>query len=215
VRYGFFSDAHGDFDAVEASVEALHDTEEILFLGDCAGERDSERCIQYLRSHGIMAVTGNHDRWVFETQSLSEGTLTYLQDLPLSLERENFLALHSDYEEKGGECFFQYVQSTHECEIAFSRHPHRLIFMGHTHLACINDLRDGKIVYEPVKSSTVKTLENGFRYLINVGMARDCVTVYDSCADTVEFRFHRPAGGRSDAPKEKGFFRRLFGLLSE
>jgi len=213
VKYGFFSDAHGDFNAVESSLMALHDAEEIIFLGDCAGERDSEKCIRYLREHGITSVSGNHDRWIFEIKSLSCDNLEYLEKLPLSLEREGFLVLHSKYEEKGGEYFFQYVISSRECESVFLHYHHRLVFMGHTHIACVNELRNDKVLYTSVKSDSIITLDKDSRYIINVGMARNCVAVYDSKEDLLQFRFHHRDTSVETAGKSN-FIQRLFRFLT-
>jgi len=213
VKYGFFSDAHGDISAVDDSIAALSDAEEILFLGDCAGERDSEKCIMSMRERSVTSLTGNHDRWIFETKSLSRESLNYLETLPLSLEREGFLAIHSDYDEKGGEIFFQYVQSSHECEKVFSRYTQRIIFMGHTHIACINQFREGALNYIPVQCDTSLTIDDESRYIINVGMARDCVVFYDSKEKIIHFLFHRHNTLNKSSPARCGLIQRLFNII--
>jgi len=76
---------------VEASFSALCFAEEILFLGDWAGERNSEKYIQSTKERSITAITGNHERWIYETKDLSRENLNYLEALPLSLEKESFL----------------------------------------------------------------------------------------------------------------------------
>ncbi len=190
MKYGFFSDAHGDLKALEDSVSALHDAEEILFLGDSAGGKESEQCIDSIRTRGIAAVIGNHDKWVFETHSLSRENQSFLDRLPLFLEREEFLALHSVYEERNNEIFFHYAQSSYECEKVFSRYPHRLVFMGHTHISCMNELRDGVIRYIPLKESSMIQLDKGSRYIINTGTAALSVMVYDSAEEKLYIRFH-------------------------
>jgi len=213
VKYGFFSDAHGDFSAVEDSIAALSDAEEILFLGDCAGERDSEKCIMSIRERSVTALTGNHDRWIFETKGLSRESLNYLETLPLSLEREGFLAIHSDYDEKGGEIFFQYVQSSHECEKVFSRYSQHIIFMGHTHAACVNQLREGVLSYIPVRCDIALKIDDESRYIINVGMACDCAVFYDSKEKVIHFRFHRRNTIKKSSPARCGLIHRLLNII--
>lgn len=190
MKYGFFSDVHGDLKAVEDSIAALHDAGEILFLGDMSGGRDSQQCIDCIRSRGFTAVQGNHDTWAFETEYLPRESLSYIRSLPLFIEREEFLALHSVYEEKNGEVFFQYAQSSHECEQVFSRYPHRLIFMGHTHTSCLNQLRNGAIRYIPLRESSSVALDKGSRYIINTGIASSSVMIYDPAEETLYIRFH-------------------------
>jgi predicted phosphodiesterase len=190
VRYGFFSDAHGDMKAVENSLSALGDVDEIFFLGDIIGGNDSENCIDCIRSRAIKAVIGNHDTWMCETKTLSPESLSFLESLPVFIEREDFLALHSEYEEVNGEIFFHNVQSSHECLNAFSRHSHHLIFMGHTHRASVNRLQDGVISYIPLKETSVIRLDSNSRYLINTGIASISVMVYDSVEEKLYVRFH-------------------------
>lgn len=105
------------------------------------------------------------------------------------MRREDFLAQHSEYEEKGGDLFFQYIMSTRECEKAFEKYRYRLIFIGHNHTPGINRLTRGTISYIPVKQDTEISLDPESRYIITVGTPKQCIAIYDSTAKKIMYRF--------------------------
>lgn len=213
MKYGFLSDAHGDLDSLKESFSLLDDADEIIFLGDVAGDRKSEECIQFLREKESTNLLGNHDRWTFELVGLSKESLAFLEGLPLSAEKPEFIALHSDFEQKGGEIFFQYVQSSRDCEKAFAKYNQWLIFIGHSHHPCLNLLKDGRISYIPVAADSSFSLDRDSRYIINVGSARDCAVLFDCGASTLSYRFIARKPGQDLPQKKKGLLGQILGLL--
>jgi predicted phosphodiesterase len=208
MRYGFFSDAHGNLDALRTAFGLLGGLDEIFFLGDIAGERESEECITFLKEQHITAVVGNHDRWVFEIRGLSADSLAFLDDLPFSIEKDDFLALHSYYEKIGNDTFYQYVQSTRDCEKAFEKFSQWLIFIGHNHTPNVNCLKDGRLSYIPIEGDTEIKLEKDSRYIITVGTPDKCVVLYDSDEKKIQYRFMCAEKAHSST-HVNGLFRRI------
>jgi hypothetical protein len=138
---------------------------------------------------GFLAVAGNHDRWDFELVGLSSDSRAWLSDLPLELTRPDMLCIHSDYEQSGGNVRFPYILTEEDARRAFARFPQRLIFFGHTHLSQIHELREDRVLFQPVRASWDFPLLADSRYLINVGAASDSVAVYDERLQTVGYRF--------------------------
>lgn len=136
--YGFLTDVHGDLEALRRALASLGGVDRIVFLGDVAGGPRVPECIELLRPH--LAVCGNHDRWDFELIGLPEVARQYLVGLPVMLEEADFVAVHSDFERSGDDVFYSYIHSQLECQRLLDKLPHRLIFIGHTHLAQVHEL---------------------------------------------------------------------------
>lgn len=185
VRYGFFSDVHGDLGALQRALGRLRDVDRCFFLGDVAGGREVDACCELLMQRGIAGVVGNHDLWEFELAGLQPGSLELLRGLPRELAFDDFLAVHSDYE---GERF-HYVHAESDAVRAFGRFPQRLVFFGHTHLSQVHELRaDGGLGFYKAKPGLRHALRQGSRYLVNVGAANDGVVVYDAAEQALEYR---------------------------
>ena len=84
LRYGFFSDVHGDLEGLERALEALSEVDRLVFLGDVLGGRRDRECLERLQSISeLIWVPGNHDLWEFESMGLSPTAQTALRCLPL------------------------------------------------------------------------------------------------------------------------------------
>ena len=82
---GFFSDVHGDLASLRRALDLLEAADEIVFLGDVAGGRESCECIRVMQERKIKAVKGNHDMWLFEQVGLPQDCVEALSRLPLRL----------------------------------------------------------------------------------------------------------------------------------
>lgn len=216
--YGFFSDAHGVLADFQAALEALSGADRLYCLGDLAGGREATECIGLLRSRGIVCVRGNHDHWAFELTDLSAADREFLGDLPLTVEDGGFLALHSLFERRGHDVFFQNLDSSHECRQLLARYDHRLLFVGHSHTPRVNALVDGRLDYTNARRQPKVRLDASARYIVDVGSARECAVLYDDEAGTVTFRFHvEPSAAGEPSPyptwPREGLLSRVMGFL--
>ena len=186
MTFGFLTDVHGDLEALRRALQSLEGVDRIVCLGDVAGGPSVPECIELLRPH--LAVCGNHDRWDFELMGLPENARQYLVGLPVTLEEADFVAVHSDFERSGDEVFYFYVHSEFECRRLLDKLPHRLIFVGHTHLAQVHELNGQELGFFKARDRPAFDL-SADRYVINVGAAPECTAVYDTEANRVAFNF--------------------------
>lgn len=200
MRYGFISDVHGEFDALQSALAAMSrgEMDEVLCLGDVSGGSCSEKCLQLLCQRRIAGVVGNHDLWEFELVGLSSESREYLRQRPLELRLVDFLAVHSLYE--GEEPCFAYIYSERDARAAWSRWEERLIFFGHTHLAQLHWMSSqGETGFAKAQAGTTRdqgssysfSLRHDHRYLVNVMAVKDGWVIYDSEACTVTYHFFR------------------------
>lgn len=84
MNIGIISDVHGDYAALESTLERLdnfHQVDQILCAGDLVGRGpEPERVVELIRERGIPTVRGNHDEWSY---GLSPNNKLYLRSLPL------------------------------------------------------------------------------------------------------------------------------------
>lgn len=70
MRIGFFSDIHGNLDALEAVLAATSGLDALVCLGDLVGYYDKPAaCCDLIRLKAIPTVVGNHDQFVLGDQS--------------------------------------------------------------------------------------------------------------------------------------------------
>lgn len=186
LKYGFFSDVHGDLDGLERALEALGSADRLVFLGDVLGGCRDRECLERLQTiPRLIWVPGNHDLWDFELMGLSPTAQNALRCLPLEQPVDDWLAVHSTYERDEQGVYFSYIHSEVDARRAWAQFPQRLVFFGHTHLSQIHRLGpDG--VSEFLRGSSFQ-LDPDSRYLINVGMAAQGVLVFDSEAGQINY----------------------------
>lgn len=181
-----FSDVHGNLEALEA-VLAHGENRGVAFyicLGDIIGYgADPNGCVDAVRSLPSCAcVKGNHDAAVVDPRERSffhsvalegvrftEATLTednrkFIEELPyVYSSNELFLAVHaSPYKPES----WEYVLDQGGAKRAFGATPHQISFIGHSHTPVVfrNDGRAERFL-----PGDVIEIENGVRYVINVG----------------------------------------------
>lgn len=84
MNIGIISDIHGDYDALETTLDRLdnlHHVDHILCAGDLVGRGpDPDHVVSVIRERSIPTVRGNHDEWFY---GLSTENTSYLKTLPL------------------------------------------------------------------------------------------------------------------------------------
>lgn len=216
MRYGVFSDIHGNFEALEACLERLRreKVDEYIFCGDLIGYGpDPEACVQRVAAlKKTVSVMGNHDAVFvlpelesffnreaalsldYSRSQMSEESVRFVSSLPHSHAGENFTVVHGTPLDPIKEYFSSCVQF----RVNYHLWKGQVCFVGHTHLPFYirgNDKECG-IFLNRQDDFTVK-LDEHMRYIINpgsVGKPRDNDTrasfgIWDT--DEQTFRFLR------------------------
>jgi diadenosine tetraphosphatase ApaH/serine/threonine PP2A family protein phosphatase len=152
VLLALFSDIHANRQAFSACLEAAHGrgAQRIVFLGDFVGyggdpEWTVDTAIRLI-ADGAVAVRGNHDEAIATTSEtmnaqaqvaiewtrdrLSAPQRRFLAELPLSLEEEDRLYVHS---EASAPSRWNYVQSATDAARSLIATPAHVTFCGHIH----------------------------------------------------------------------------------
>ncbi len=217
MKYLILTDIHGNSDALEAVLEDVSDEgiESVLVLGDLVGYgAGPNEVIETLLTlpQPTVVVRGNHDKVVatpledahfnaiaraavrWTAAQLSPSNLEYLHELPqgpLEVEPGLFVCHGSPVDED------EYLLSLDGASFAFSVHPGRRIFFGHTHIPTLfaSD-RGGLSSIELDGDAETIPLTGKRRYLANpgsVGQPRDrdpraAYFIYDSETDRLDWR---------------------------
>ena len=211
MRYAVVSDIHGNVEALRAVLGCIPGDDGVLCLGDIVGYGpDPNTCVALVRARGAQTVLGNHDVAAIDGHGLAyfnpaaraaiewtQGILepdhaAWLDAQAYELRRPDFLLVHGapvDY--------FTYILDKATAATAFAATDAPLVFVGHTHVAEYYALRpDGSIEHAHRQHGGTLALENGTRYIVNVGSVgqpRDSnpdasFAVFDSDARTVQWR---------------------------
>lgn len=194
MRYAIIADIHSNlaaFQTVLADLERRGGAEEIWCLGDIVGYGpEPSECIELLRQHRHLCVAGNHD-WAaigkldttyfnpeaaeaahWTASRLSPDDIYYLQNLPLTLQQNDFTMAHGSPREP----IWEYVVSTQIANINFNYFDTKFCLVGHSHIPLIFDLdQNGASQFSQLPDELfLKQEEN--RLIINcggVGQPRD------------------------------------------
>ena len=216
MRYAIVSDVHSNIDSLDTVFAMLRDDDALLCLGDIVGYGPNpNECVEKIRARATATVLGNHDvaaidnfglayfnpaareamKW---TQSvLTAENLSWLDSLGYEFRMPDFLLVHG-----APVNYFEYILDKAAAARAFAATDAQIIFIGHTHIAEYYALRpDGTIEHAHLQQGGEVQLEEGSRYLINVGSVgqprdlnpRASFGLYDSTARTVTItRFDYP-----------------------
>ena len=216
MRYAVVSDIHGNLDALDIALATLQPDDALLCLGDIVGYGPQpNECVERIRARATATVLGNHDvaaiddfglayfnpaakeamKWT--QRVLSAENRAWLDSLGYEFRMPEFLLVHG-----APVNYFEYVLDKAAAGRAFAATDAPLIFIGHTHIAEVYALRpDGSIDHRHLQQGGEVTLEDGVRYLVNVGsigQPRDLnpkasFGFYDSAAKTITIeRFEYP-----------------------
>lgn len=213
MRYGIFSDVHGNIEALEAVLSAFEQKapiDEFICLGDIVGYgANPEECCQRIRQLAKVTLLGNHDAAVAGRMDysyyydaarhaldwckaqISEESLTWLKGLPYAHQAEGVGFCHGsplDPEE------YDYIFTLDQAEELAEAMPElpKITFIGHSHLVKVFAV--GADTALDVVAPKFR-LKDGFRYVVTVGSVgqprdydpRACAGVYDTETESFEF----------------------------
>ena len=215
MRYLILSDIHGNWEALEAVLEAAAEdgVDQVLVLGDLVGYgAGPNEVVDTVRERAECVIRGNHDKVVAEledgegfnsvaltaarwtTAALSEDNLGYLRELapgPVEVIPGVTLCHGSPLDED------EYVMSLDGAQRVFADFPAKLTFFGHTHLPMVFVAAPTGIHGAALEGSDFTiTLDPDSRYLVNpgsVGQPRDrnpqaAYVIFDSERSEVRWR---------------------------
>ena len=183
MAFAVISDIHSNLEALSRALEFIKtrdDVEDVFILGDMVGYgANPNECIVLCREVSDTIVLGNHDKAAFdkETRSffninavssaewtkenLEDNNIMFLKNLPLTINRERFLFVHSSPRNPGG---WQYISGIYEAQFQFNVFEQSICFIGHTHIPKI--FAGGRV---PEKKNGKHYLYREEKYIINVG----------------------------------------------
>ena len=180
MKIAVISDVHSNIEALKAVLSKLDqtDVERVICLGDIVGYgADPGGCLELVKKRCDVVVAGNHDCAIgdFEEYSmlnlyaaeaidwtrniLSDEWKIYLETLPMVLEENNIVYVHSSPHKPEN---WSYIVSREDALYEFRYFKGSAAFVGHSHKAGIY-CHDGDTFDDEV------ILHKGKRYIINVG----------------------------------------------
>ncbi len=153
MKYAIISDIHGNLQALEAVLEDIkrRGIKKIFCLGDIVGYgANPKECLDLIRERGITCVRGNHDEAVLKEsystfnhfarisliwtrRKLREDDFKFLESLPLILEHEDFVMVHSSLINPA-DFDYLYEKDYENLNRNFSSLAQgKKLFIGHTH----------------------------------------------------------------------------------
>ena len=223
MRYGIFSDVHGNLEAFQAVLEAYkkENIDTYLCAGDSVGYgANPGECLHLIRELKAQSVAGNHD-WavagkldchyfnraaqeaVFWTQhQISPEDRNFLSNLDLVYSHDDLILVHGTLYEPA--CF-HYLVEREQADRIFHLMDRNICFIGHTHVPLVlvqdgegrNILPDSKPSASGGRSKI--ELDSRPRYIVNVGSVgqpRDGNPLAAYCiydSDARTFEIHRIA----------------------
>jgi predicted phosphodiesterase len=152
MRYAVIADIHSNLDAFQAVLEDIRGkggVDEIWCLGDIVGYGPEPRqCIELVKKYCTVCVAGNHDlaaigkmelsyfnpaaaeACLWTTEQLNPVDTHYLGNLPLKVERDNFLLVHGSPAEPA----LEYIISASIAEKNFAFFANKFCLAGHSHI---------------------------------------------------------------------------------
>ncbi|NOX96893.1 MAG: metallophosphoesterase family protein [Nitrospirae bacterium] len=183
MRYGLFSDVHGNLEALQAVLGVLkrEDVDNYICLGDIIGYGASPReCIKLIKDLNPIVIAGNHDyaavhltdisyfntyakEVILWTQNqLQDEDREYLTGLKLVHNLPDFTLVHATLRRPEK---WNYIFSTYDAQQNFQMLTTSLLFIGHSHVPIIFEENTPCRYYF---KETVK-FEEGRKYIINIG----------------------------------------------
>jgi diadenosine tetraphosphatase ApaH/serine/threonine PP2A family protein phosphatase len=211
MRYGIFSDVHGNIESLEASLAAYESEgiDKYIFLGDVVGYgANPAECICMLRARNPVCIAGNHD-WaavsrlptdyfndqaraaiVWTRARLNAVDIGYISSFGLCHEEIDFVCVHGSPDNPQ---VFNYILDEHDAERNFSCFGKKLCFIGHSHRMETYILEKNTV--SRLGDYTI-SLNPDNRYIVNVGSVgqprdrdpRACICIYDDENKSLTFR---------------------------
>jgi predicted phosphodiesterase len=193
MKYGIFSDIHGNLEALQRVLESMNrlGVERKVCLGDIVGYGPfPNECVELVKEHSDVVILGNHDsvavgressedwnnynaqraiEWTAKT--LNTSSADYLRKLPYMVNEESLCFVHASPWEAEK---WRYVSSLDDAVDAFSFFTSKICFIGHTHWPIIV-IMEGEQSFH-VSETLFHTWQPTQRLLVNdgsVGQPRD------------------------------------------
>ena len=184
MRYGIFSDVHGNLEAMEALRRAFtqEGIDQYYCVGDVVGYgANPHECIEEVKKLQAVCVAGNHDWAVlgktdtrffnpvakaavnWTAKNISRDDIDFLEGLDLTYKNEDFILVHGTLQEASQ---FHYLFDIEQAVVMFELMDRNVSFIGHTHVPGIFLKESNHINWLP--SFEVNVKDNG-QYIINVG----------------------------------------------
>ncbi len=210
MRYGIFSDVHGNLEAFDAALDFYKKEaiDKFIYLGDIIGYgANPNECTALLRRLNPVCIAGNHD-WAaigefsvsyfneaakdaisWTKTHLTEENIKYLHTFSLIHQEDNFICVHGSLAEPQN---FNYIFDIGDAQLSFSYLKKQICFVGHSHRMEVYCEQDGMV--SVIGGQQIK-LEKSKRYIINVGSVgqprdrdpRLALCIYDDTAGVVKF----------------------------
>jgi len=224
MRIGFFSDVHGNWEALSACLQDFEKEglSKLFFLGDAVGYgADPNKVVEKIAAISEIIILGNHDAAAigqlspeyfnqyarashYYTQKvLTDSNLAILEKAKILSVWDDFTMVHAlpRSPESWG-----YISTLHEAEDNFNYFESKVCLIGHSHRPFI--VKKSNDQKAELYNSESIVLEPDCRYIINVGSVgqpRDgnpdaCYMVYDTVAK--RFKFKRVKYNISKAQKK-------------
>lgn len=212
MRYAIISDLHANETALRAVLLDAADAhaDKIICLGDVLGYGpDPVPTLELVYRKVHICLAGNHDDAVAnrcsvddftdfaaqavkrQRQLLTQDAIDWLRRLPYTCEVDGFACAHGDFSDPK---HFNYVLDPEDAMTSWQERTEQLLFVGHTHKPGIFVMGASGVPH--LLEPATFTLEEGKRYLVNVGsvgyprsgVCRSFYCVYDTESRTVFFR---------------------------
>lgn len=210
MRIAVLSDIHANMEAIQSTLERLASENIDLYvsLGDIVGYgADPNGCVEIVRDVCDVKVIGNHDyaalgrldisyfnpyakkSVIWTGEKLTEENRTFLESLPLIVYRDDMIFVHATpYKPED----WNYIFTVYDARVNFNFFKEKVCFIGHSHQPVFILMSGRGEIF--VHTSPKLDIEEGFRYIINVGSVgqpRDSnpessFVIYDTDAQTIE-----------------------------
>jgi diadenosine tetraphosphatase ApaH/serine/threonine PP2A family protein phosphatase len=184
VRYAILSDIHGNLEALDAVLaHSGSRAEATLVLGDVVGYgADPAACLERVAARAHAVVAGNHEHGVagllgldwfndraraaleWTRRRLDPDQLAWIASRPLALEVDDATLVHASPDQPAE---WDYLVSADDGYDVFRAFATRVCFVGHSHRPGVWSVGSTGRDHEP--GAREVELENGRRYVINVG----------------------------------------------
>ena len=241
MRYAIIADIHANlaaFLAVLVDIERRGEVDEVWCLGDIVGYGpEPHQCIELLRQTNHVCVAGNHDlasigkvetyefnpdavaavQWT--AKQLTPRDISYLEDLPMVMEKDDFTLVHGSPREP----IWEYIMSISGAEQNFAYFKSKFCLVGHTHAPMVFSYgKDGSCTFSQFSPNKEFVLGEN-RLIINpgaVGQPRDgdpraSYAIYDSKTEKIGlYRVPYDVGATQARMVEESLPMRLVARLS-
>ncbi len=161
MRYGIFSDIHGNLEALEAIIDAFKNEHIDVYLscGDIVGYgANPHECIEIVKALPAQTIAGNHDWAVIDKADLNDfnevaqqaidwtkrqinkADREFLEQLDLVFRNDHLIIVHGTLKDPER---FDYLIYGHQAEEMLGALDRPVCFVGHTHIPMMIKGREG------------------------------------------------------------------------